>query len=124
MKDLDDQFDIEKYNLVFQNSSEKDKDEDLLASIPGTSNRSYKNESEDDFYPQNRHLIPRPGTFQGVAENQQESFNLLKSGESYDNFKQRGTAGFGEEEQQPRNTSSFSPNQKEETKIDFANIVR
>ena len=105
MKDID-EFDIERYNQVFHNSSSsKDetllitKDEDLLHSIPETSNRSYKNESEDEYLAAQRSArnnVKRPDTFQG-APKEEESFNLLKSGESYDNFKQRGTAGFGEE---------------------------
>ena len=112
MKDID-EFDIERYNQVFHNSSSSkeetmlitnedltNKDEDLLHSIPETSNRSYKNESEDEYLTAQRSArnnVKRPDTFQG-APKEEESFNLLKSGESYDNFKQRGTAGFGEEE--------------------------
>ena len=105
MKDID-EFDIERYNQVFHNSSSSKeetllitKDEDLLNSIPETSNRSYKNESEDEYLAAQRSArnnVKRPDTFQGEPK-EDESFNLLKSGESYDNFKQRGTAGFGEE---------------------------
>jgi hypothetical protein len=91
MQDVDENFDIEKYNNEVLNNSDDNLLNDQLYSIP-ESNRSYKNESEDDLYPSR---LRRPDTVQGVA-NDDESFNLLKSGESYDNLKQRGTAGFGE----------------------------
>lgn len=94
MKDLDD-FDIERYNNVF-NESESSKEETMLVQndliLPFVSNRSYKNDSEDENSAQ-RNNVPRPGTFQGAPVEEEESFDLLKSGES---MKQRGTAGFGE----------------------------
>ena len=62
-------------------------EQDFLASIPEqnmeTSNRSYKNESEDEYLSAAR---KRPITVQGVRKEEQESFNLLKSTESYENF--------------------------------------